>query len=114
MDVAILRRRDASRVTLASSLSPPLVSAGDRNQRRAGLFFSAIATRQYKARPPPTGGYRYHRRISETSATNNVLALAFGVLIVFLVVAGSLWIMADLNGNMMPPAESMNMPMQHH
>ena len=38
--------------------------------------------------------------------TNNVLALAFGVLIVFLVVAGSLWIMADLNDNMMPPGET--------
>jgi cytochrome o ubiquinol oxidase operon protein cyoD len=35
-------------------------------------------------------------------STNNVLAVAFGVLIVFLVVAGSLWIMADLN--MMMPA----------
>ena len=46
--------------------------------------------------------------------TNNVLALAFGVLIVFLVVAGSLWIMADLNGSMMPPGESMSMPMHHH
>jgi cytochrome o ubiquinol oxidase operon protein cyoD len=43
--------------------------------------------------------------------TNNVLALAFGVLIVFLVVAGSLWIMADLNDSMMPPGELMNMPM---
>jgi len=32
--------------------------------------------------------------------TNNVLALAFGVLIVILVAAGSLWIMADLNANM--------------
>ena len=41
--------------------------------------------------------------------TNNVLALAFGVLIVFLVVVGSLWIMTDLNTNMMPPAEMMNM-----
>ena len=41
--------------------------------------------------------------------TNNVLALAFGVLIVFLVVVGSLWIMTDLNTNMMPPAELMNM-----
>ncbi|WP_426437242.1 cytochrome o ubiquinol oxidase subunit IV [Bradyrhizobium genosp. P] len=39
--------------------------------------------------------------------TNNVLALAFGVLIVFLVLAGSLWIMANLNHNMMP----MTMPM---
>jgi len=41
--------------------------------------------------------------------TNNVLALAFGVLIVTLVVAGSLWIMSDLNENMMPPAELMQM-----
>ena len=41
--------------------------------------------------------------------TNNVLALAFGVLIVFLVVVGSLWIMTNLNDNMMPPPELMNM-----
>jgi cytochrome o ubiquinol oxidase operon protein cyoD len=45
--------------------------------------------------------------------TNNVLALAFGVLIVLLVVVGSLWIMTNLNDNMMPPAELMNMHMQH-
>jgi cytochrome o ubiquinol oxidase operon protein cyoD len=45
--------------------------------------------------------------------TNNVLALAFGVLIVFLVMAGSLWIMNDMNANMMPPSELMNMHMQH-
>src|SRR4051812_33638772 len=45
--------------------------------------------------------------------TNNVLALAFGILIVTLVVAGSLWIMANLNDNMMLPAELMNMHMQH-
>ena len=45
--------------------------------------------------------------------TNNVLALAFGVLIVTLVVAGSLWIMANLNDSMMPPAELMNLHMQH-
>jgi hypothetical protein len=32
--------------------------------------------------------------------TNHALALAFGVLVVFMVVAGSLWIMADLNGAM--------------
>ena len=35
--------------------------------------------------------------------TNNVLALAFGVLIVTVVVAGSLWIMTNLNDSMMPP-----------
>jgi cytochrome o ubiquinol oxidase operon protein cyoD len=34
--------------------------------------------------------------------TNNILALAFGVLIVFLVIAGSCWIIAHLNANMMP------------
>ena len=45
--------------------------------------------------------------------TNNVLALAFGVLIVFLVVVGSLWIMANLNDNMMLSPELMNMHMQH-
>ena len=44
--------------------------------------------------------------------TNNVLALAFGVLIVTVVVAGSLWIMTDLNESMMPP-ELMNLHMQH-
>jgi cytochrome o ubiquinol oxidase operon protein cyoD len=45
--------------------------------------------------------------------TNNVLALAFGVLIVFLVVVGSLWIMANLNHNMMPMDQLTNMQMQH-
>jgi cytochrome o ubiquinol oxidase subunit IV len=34
--------------------------------------------------------------------TNNILALAFGVLIVFLVIAGSVWIMTNLAANMMP------------
>jgi cytochrome o ubiquinol oxidase operon protein cyoD len=33
--------------------------------------------------------------------TNNVLALAFGVLIVVLILAGSIWIMANLNHNLM-------------
>jgi cytochrome o ubiquinol oxidase operon protein cyoD len=45
--------------------------------------------------------------------TNNVLALAFGVLIVFLVVTGSLWIMANLNGNMAPMKELMDIHAQH-
>jgi cytochrome o ubiquinol oxidase subunit IV len=45
--------------------------------------------------------------------TNNVLALAFGVLIVFLVVVGSLWIMTNLNDNLMPSPELMNLHMQH-
>ena len=38
---------------------------------------------------------------------NNVAALAFGVLIVIIVVSGSLWIMANMN-HMMPPTELMN------
>jgi cytochrome o ubiquinol oxidase operon protein cyoD len=40
---------------------------------------------------------------------NNVMALAFGVLIVFLLIAGSLWIMAHLNHNMMPMDQIMQM-----
>ena len=41
--------------------------------------------------------------------TNNVLALAFGVLIVTLVVSGSLWIMSNLNSNMAPDPAVMEM-----
>ena len=33
--------------------------------------------------------------------TNNVVALAFGVFIIFLVIVGSILIMANLNWNMM-------------
>jgi cytochrome o ubiquinol oxidase operon protein cyoD len=41
--------------------------------------------------------------------TNNILALAFGVLMVCLVVLGSLWIMSHLNHNMLPMRELMRM-----
>jgi cytochrome o ubiquinol oxidase subunit IV len=41
--------------------------------------------------------------------TNNVLALAFGILIVILVIGGSLWIMSNLNHNMMPMDQLMQM-----
>ena len=41
--------------------------------------------------------------------TNNVLALAFGVLVVFLIGAGSIWIMDHLNQNMMPMEQMMQM-----
>jgi cytochrome o ubiquinol oxidase operon protein cyoD len=37
------------------------------------------------------------------------VALAFGVLIVLVVLAGSLWIMAHLNHNMMPMDQIMQM-----
>lgn len=40
---------------------------------------------------------------------NNVMALAFGVLIVFMIITGSLWIMANLNHNMMPMEQIMQM-----
>ena len=40
---------------------------------------------------------------------NNALALAFGVLIVCLVVFGSLWIMSHLNQNMPPMRELLEM-----
>ena len=45
--------------------------------------------------------------------TNNVLALAFGVLIVVLVMIGTIWIMAHLAANMGPTPEIMNLQMQH-
>jgi cytochrome o ubiquinol oxidase operon protein cyoD len=41
--------------------------------------------------------------------TNNVLALAFGVLIVALVIGGSIWIMDHLNERMVPMDQMMNM-----
>jgi cytochrome o ubiquinol oxidase operon protein cyoD len=41
--------------------------------------------------------------------TNNVMALAFGLLIVFLVIGGSLWIMSHLNQNMPPMDQIMQM-----
>jgi cytochrome o ubiquinol oxidase operon protein cyoD len=38
---------------------------------------------------------------------NNILALAFGALIVFLIIGGSMWIMHEMNANMMNPAMHM-------
>jgi hypothetical protein len=62
---------------------------GDRADGRAPVFFLHITT--------------------GPDNTNNVLALAFGVLIVLLVMGGSLWIMANLNHNMMPMDQIMQM-----
>ena len=45
--------------------------------------------------------------------TNNVLALAFGVMIVFLVMIGTIWIMGHLAANMGPSMEMMNLQAQH-
>ena len=42
--------------------------------------------------------------------TNNVMALAFGVLFVVLLLGGSIWIMSNMNHNMMPDAAR---PMHH-
>ena len=41
--------------------------------------------------------------------TNNVLALAFGILVVVLVIGGTLWIMANLNHNLLPMDQLMKM-----
>src|SRR5262249_15926200 len=46
---------------------------------------------------------------SGPESTNNVLALAFGVLVVFLVIGGSTWIIANLNANAMLMPDLMNM-----
>ena len=42
-------------------------------------------------------------------SVNNTMALAFGVLIVLLVVGGSVWIMGHLNHNMLPMDRIMQM-----
>ena len=44
--------------------------------------------------------------------TNNVLALAFGVMIVFLVMIGTIWIMAHMNSNMSVSPDLMNLQTQ--
>jgi cytochrome o ubiquinol oxidase operon protein cyoD len=49
---------------------------------------------------------------SGSDNTNNVLALAFGVMIVGIIIVGSLWIMYHLNVNMMVPNEMMDMHSQ--
>jgi cytochrome o ubiquinol oxidase operon protein cyoD len=40
---------------------------------------------------------------------NNIMALAFGVVIVFLLIVGSLYIMDNLNQNMMPMAQMLRL-----
>ena len=45
--------------------------------------------------------------------TNNVLALAFGMLIVFVLVFGTVWVMAHMNHNMMSMQAPMAMPPQN-
>jgi cytochrome o ubiquinol oxidase operon protein cyoD len=45
--------------------------------------------------------------------TNNILALAFGVLIVFLVMIGTIWIMTHMDANMAPDPAMMNLQTQH-
>lgn len=45
---------------------------------------------------------------------NNSMALAFGVLIVVLLIGGTLWIMANMNGNMLPVTPGMpSLPHSH-
>lgn len=44
--------------------------------------------------------------------TNNTLALAFGVLIVVLILGGTLWIMGNLNDRTMLPGQTQMMQMQ--
>ena len=45
--------------------------------------------------------------------TNNILALAFGVLIVFLVMIGTIWIMTHMDANMAPDPAMMTLQTQH-
>jgi len=49
---------------------------------------------------------------TSADSTNNILALAFGIFVVGLVIFGSMIIMANLNHNMMPVQQLMDMHMQ--
>jgi cytochrome o ubiquinol oxidase operon protein cyoD len=49
---------------------------------------------------------------SAPDQTNNILALAFGIFVVGLLVFGSMIIMAKLNHNMMPTDQLMHLQMQ--
>jgi cytochrome o ubiquinol oxidase subunit IV len=46
---------------------------------------------------------------SSPDSTNNILALAFGVLIVFLLIAGTMFIMTSLDHHMIPMDKVMSM-----
>jgi cytochrome o ubiquinol oxidase operon protein cyoD len=48
-------------------------------------------------------------RASDADNTNNVLTPAFGIQIACLMIFGSLWIMANLNHNMLPSDRMMRM-----
>jgi cytochrome o ubiquinol oxidase operon protein cyoD len=50
---------------------------------------------------------------TDADNTNIVLAIAFGLLVVFLIIAGSLWIMTDLNANMTHLPETTDLQVQH-
>jgi cytochrome o ubiquinol oxidase operon protein cyoD len=49
---------------------------------------------------------------SGPESANNILALAFGVLIVLLVLVGSIWIMSNLDHRTAPPMDKL-LEMQH-
>jgi heme/copper-type cytochrome/quinol oxidase subunit 2 len=69
-----------------------------------GIFSEVISTFSGK----PLFGYR-SMVASDPDNTNNALALAFGVLIVILVVFGSLWIMGYLHDRVMRAGEMQHM-----
>jgi cytochrome o ubiquinol oxidase operon protein cyoD len=49
---------------------------------------------------------------SAPDSTNNILALAFGIFVVALVIFGSMIIMSNLNHNMMPMDQLLNLNVQ--
>ena len=64
--------------------------------------FSEVVARRWQKRIGLS-----NNEVADLLDTNNLLALAFGVLIVVLLTGGSLWIMANLNHNMMPMDQIM-------
>jgi cytochrome o ubiquinol oxidase operon protein cyoD len=44
---------------------------------------------------------RYFLHVGQSTPSENLLALAFAALLIFIMIGGSLWIMLDLNARMM-------------
>jgi hypothetical protein len=69
----------------------------------------ADGTRHPGGRPDGRSSLFFLHLTTAPDNTNNILALAFGIFIVCLVVFGSVWIMGHLNHHLMPMNQLMEM-----
>lgn len=90
----------------------PLVRDGDHERPPQASYASCDNVSSERTDHEDDSDFASAPDVAFTSGQHqNVLAVAFGVLIAALVVVGSFWIMTNLNDSMMP-AELMNLHMQ--